>query len=141
MTICFVCTGNTCRSPMAQAIAEQLSDARNLNHTIFSRGLAAAAGLPASPHAVTAAQSHQLDLSAHTATQLTVHDIAQADRIYTMSRSAQQLLQQLYPTHADRIAALSDSDIADPFGGDLAVYQLTFDQLQRAIAALPEFSL
>ena len=128
-TILFVCSGNTCRSPMAEAIARHLmaekeqvheSDLEKKGISILSAGAFAMPGSRATPQAVEAVQSLGADLSAHRSRPLTVELIHMADRIYTMGRSHAQAVTAMVPSAADKVQTLDpQGDIDDPIGGDL----------------------
>ena len=98
--ILFVCTGNTCRSPMAQGIAESLISKLVLDdHTISvdSAGVSAGDGYQASQEAVEAMSSRDIDLSVHQSKQLTPDLIDQAQAIYTMTPSHTRAVVQIAP--------------------------------------------
>jgi protein-tyrosine-phosphatase len=137
----FLCTGNICRSPMAEAIARRLLEARGrADVAVSSAGTAAWDGGPASEGAYLVALEHGLDLSAHRARQLTSDLVAASDLILGMS-----------PHHVERALALggqgkarllgefagrshTDALVDDPFGGDLAEYRATFNRLEELLA-------
>ncbi|WP_071542372.1 low molecular weight protein arginine phosphatase [Neomoorella thermoacetica] len=95
--ILFVCTGNTCRSSMAAAIAAKLAKERGLDVTISSAGLAAREGDPATPEAVQALAEMGLDLSSHRARQLTAATVRDADLILTMTAEHRERILRDYP--------------------------------------------
>ncbi len=142
----FVCTGNTCRSPMAQALAQQLlaqalqvpADellARGLY--VSSAGAHAFAGSPASEGAIAAMQQMGIDLGHHLSQGLTPGLVQQADRIYCLSRSHLQTVLAMDPgaSHKARLLNPNGDDVMDPFGADLQTYSQTRDQIASLIGA------
>jgi len=133
LNLLLVCTGNTCRSPMAEAIARDLlrGDDRAI---IGSAGVTAGDGAAATPEAVAAAGELGLDLSGHRSRPLTPRRVAEADRILTMTAAHRDLVLRAVPEAADRTSVLDqDGDIADPFGGTLADYRVTAEQIKTAL--------
>ena len=138
MTVLFVCTGNTCRSAMAEAIARQLAAERGLDLFFQSRGLAAAAGEPASEGARMVAAAHMVNLLDHRAAPLTESDLANADAVYAMTGRHRDQLCADFPQWAEKIKTLcQDADIPDPWGGDLSVFFSVYRALHSAVGALP----
>lgn len=140
MRLIFVCTGNTCRSAMAEGIGRAVAEERGLRDVdVTSAGTAATEGAAASPGALLVALERGQDLSGHRARLLTRELVAGADLLLVMA-----------PNHLDRIEALGgkgkahlltafasdsriDRPIADPFGGAVELYRETFDELDREI--------
>lgn len=127
------CTGNTCRSPMAQAVVQQLAEKRGLPLTVESAGFAAFPGDEATPQAQEAAKEAGMDLSAHRARRLTLEMVERADRIFVMSEAQKQMLTDVCPRRARDITVLR---VDDPFGRPVAVYRACLAQFVRLFTPL-----
>lgn len=149
--ILFVCTGNTCRSPLAtaQAIAAAAQNLgckpdELLQHRLHfaSAGTATMAGLPASEGSLLAGRELGLDLSAHQSQALDRDLLAHADRIYCLARSHRRAVLALAPEATSKVELLRPDgrDIADPYGGDLKDYRLAAREIRAAVQArLPQW--
>ena len=128
MKIIFVCTGNTCRSPMAEGFFNMLC-AKGANEDIsaISRGTFAESDAPASSFSVIAAAELGADISSHKSAQLTRSDVSCADYIFTMTKAHKNLIDSALPDFSDKVFSISEfascPDISDPYGGDLSVYR------------------
>ena len=118
--ILFVCTGNTCRSPLAEGLARALVGSQE-DLTFASAGLYALDGAPATSYALAAAAEMGLDLGAHRARSVSAEMIEGADRIYVMTRAQQDGVTRLAARVGGRAALLDPAgeDIPDPYGADL----------------------
>jgi protein-tyrosine phosphatase len=135
-TILFVCTGNTCRSPMAAALMNKLLAENKITDIIAgSAGIAASEGESASINAIAAAREFGVDLSKHSARQVTREMIEGSDAVYTMSPPHSQGLKATFPEYAGKISTLG-SGIPDPFGGDLNIYKVCRDSILAALTIL-----
>ena len=114
--ILFVCTGNTCRSPLAAALAR----ARGIEAE--SAGTAAWPGERATAQAQRAAQRHGADLTAHRARQVDATVLRRAERVLVMTPAHAAWLRDRFPECAGRVQVLTPA-IPDPFGGDDADYE------------------
>jgi protein-tyrosine-phosphatase len=142
--IVFVCSGNTCRSPLAMALARSFWQGDPL---FSSAGLQTVAGQSASKHALAVAGEHDLDLSEHRSRPLDDEVIEQADWLIGMTRAHVALLKsRLGAQEESRIGLLSlanldlsdgpvpeAQEVSDPYGGDLDVYRTTTDQIARLL--------
>lgn len=134
-SIVFVCTGNTCRSAMAAAIAKKISDERGLALAIDSCGLAASFGSPASENACLAlSELYGIDLSSHRSKQATAEILEGADIIFAMTAQHTAALSSI-PSLRDRLRC-ANPPIADPYMQDLSVYKKAAQQLYSQIDAL-----
>jgi RpiB/LacA/LacB family sugar-phosphate isomerase len=146
-TILFVCTGNVCRSPMAEGIFRQAVQGRG-EYQVLSAGLGAVEGQPPSPYAVQAVNELGIDISALRSRLLTGELVEQADYIFGMTHSHIDTVKVLYPQAEEKTFLLREfdetldsfeKDISDPIGGSYEVYLNCRDQLEQGIASLLGF--
>lgn len=140
MNILFVCTGNTCRSPMAAAIMERLCIENAIDANIESAGLFAQDGEPASEEAVEAVKKYGVDLSHHLSQQITDELIQKSDLIITMTDAHKMILQDVAESKTATVCELAgiDDEIEDPYGGDLEDYIETADTLYIALTQIAD---
>ncbi len=136
MNIIFVCTGNTCRSPMAEGFFKSLCD-NSCAFDVRSRGVAAIDGMSASEYSVIAASELGSDISAHSSHQITHADVSWADFIFTMTSSHASVLKAAFPEFAPKIFSIGEfvgsADVSDPYGGDLSTYRKCAAELEDAV--------
>ena len=145
--ILFICTGNTCRSSMAGALARDILICKPYSKEIAvtSAGVAAWVGSPASPQAVEALLKYGIDLSLHQAKMLNEEAVAGADLILTMTISHRKIVTTRFPSASGKTFTLGDytgrdKDIVDPFGQPVEVYLKCAEMLREMIeAALDKF--
>lgn len=145
LIVLVVCTGNTCRSPMAQVLLQRrLADAigcgiealTDSGVMVISAGVAATSGAAATPAAVEAVQARGLDLSHHESRPLSDVLVRFADVILTMTRSHREAILSQWPDAADKtgLVCRDGRDVDDPIGGDAAEYESCAEQMDRELA-------
>jgi protein-tyrosine phosphatase len=141
--ILFVCTGNTCRSPMAAGLARELLAAgagvpagrlAGCGIEVASAGLAAADGAKATPEAIAAAGAMGADIAAHRSRKLTSELIQAADLVLCMTDFHVAEVQRLWPAAAGKVQRLSPhADVPDPIGAGPNVYGQTAEAIRQAL--------
>lgn len=142
--VLFICTGNTCRSPMAEYIFNKICRDKNLDMHAASAGVATVNGLSAAKYAVDIMAQRGIDLSEHKSRFLPNVKLSQYDLFVTMNYDQATLVGSLgIPAEMIRVLEKDSSDkydidigIADPFGGDMAAYKKCADDLFVAINKL-----
>jgi len=139
----FVCTGNTCRSPMAAGLFEKylakkldcsVDNLSQMGYKISSAGTMGLNGVLASAEAVSACAVRGIDISGHKSRALTEQLIKQADYIYVMSRAHREFVVQLSAKAGDKCVLLSEGrDIPDPIGQSQQVYDDCAQMIEEAV--------
>lgn len=129
MNVLFVCTGNTCRSPMAQAIYQHLTGEK-----AQSAGLGVSSQEPVSEYAMEALKSIGITEFSHLSCQITPQDVEEADVIYVMTEMHRRILVAVCPKDAEKICLLGgEKDISDPYGKSVEEYVSCCREIEQCI--------
>jgi RpiB/LacA/LacB family sugar-phosphate isomerase len=146
-TILFICTGNVCRSPMAEGLFNHMVQGRG-DVVAVSAGLAALDGAAPSEAAVEVMAELGVDIAHSHSRQLRPEMVRQADFVFTMTRQQRDAIQSMYPAAAEKTLLLREfdesgpgegQDIADPIGLPVEVYRRTRDQIRDALIGVINF--
>ena len=146
-TILFVCTGNVCRSPMAEGLFRHAVKASN-RYRVLSAGVGAVDGQPPSQHAVRALKELGIDISKQRSRMLSADLVREADYIFGMTHGHVDAVMLLFPQAAEKTFLLREfdetlqvfeKDISDPIGGSYEIYLNCRDQIEQGIASMLNF--
>ena len=139
MKILFVCTGNTCRSPMAELFFNHHRRTIGKSPCAGSCGISTADGLPISANAAAVMLENEIDPDAFASTAATREIIDEADFIFTMTSGHRRALVSALPEHEGKIfTLLGDDDVSDPFGQSTEVYRQTFEMRRPRLTEIAE---
>lgn len=134
----FVCTGNTCRSPMAATIFKSMETSSDIE--VLSRGLVVLFSEPSNPKADTVLKSHNLDLKDHKSRGLKNSEITDTTLILTMTEQQKKNVLDNF-TNANDVYTITEfvgetGEVDDPYGGSLIEYEEVYSQLSLLIKKL-----
>lgn len=138
----FVCTGNICRSPIAQFLAARMAREAGLPWSAASAGVAAEVSWGMEPGAVKALAARGVTSASHSARQLDERMMAESDAIYALTRSHRAVIVSRFPAHAAKVAVLREAaglpgtDVADPYGESDAAYEECAVLIEEALTVL-----
>lgn len=142
MNILFVCSGNTCRSPMAELYCRECIKKFHGNISVSSAGLCTCGGMPISTAAAIVLEENGIESSGFFSSQVSVGQLLEADLIIVMTQNHKNAISRLCPEATPRTHLLLEfsggGDVYDPFGSDVATYRATFNQMKKAIDNLLE---
>ena len=140
--ILFVCTGNSCRSPLAEVICRKLiaeklecsmDELEGYGYTVLSAGTEAMPGMHASEEARITARDYGCSLADHTTRPLTDKLARDADRIYAMTMSHLRAIEKILPEAGAKVSMLADNDIPDPIGGGVEDFRKCAEKIEAAL--------
>ena len=145
--ILIICSGNICRSPMAEGILQDiLPDALREWVLVDSAGIHAADGLNAEPFAVQACKKQGIDIAVHRARSVNLEMLARSDLILAMEQGHASFVRQLIPSEMDKVHLLGEfnnsqvaEEVPDPYGGSLEEYQKCAGQIRRHLKGVVKY--
>lgn len=143
MNILFVCTGNTCRSPMAQGIFEKMLSGKKGTYSVDSAGIYVHPGAGITEQAQKQLKKRGIAMGARKSVQITHDMIEKADLVFTMTGNQRRMLVETYPYAADKIHLLGDytnrgGDVVDPYGGSDEMYAESAKEIEGMLGILIE---
>ncbi len=140
--ILFVCTGNICRSPMAEALFRHRIG-KDTDWEVVSAGTFAGVGSPASTNAISALRELNIDLRLHQSQPLTAELVEGVDLIVTMTEQHRQYILDFFPDVGKKVCLIKSfgtsrvpADLSDPYGESIDIYRKTRDEIGRALTDL-----
>lgn len=148
MKIMFICTGNTCRSAMADGLAKKIIKEKNLDIEVYSAGIFAQTGEHASYNSIAIMKEYDVDIALHKATSVDESNIKEMDLILCATKSHKAELQAKYKDLKDKIFTMkeyaeldndgTDLDIKDPWGYNLNTFRVCAAEISICIEKIIE---
>ncbi len=136
--IVFICTGNTCRSPMAEGLFKAMDGEQKTGLKAISAGIFTNNGMPASENAVIAAKELGADISNHKSQMLNGDIVNNAKYLVCMTGAHYDQILLKFPNASDKLFTLLPTDIDDPFGGNIDDYRKCATQIKSAVESVIE---
>lgn len=138
LILLFICTGNTCRSPMAEGLAKEMFGD---SVQVGSAGMEACVGESASTQALEVLKEQNVDISRHRSRRIRAELMADADWIIPMTQAQEEALSRLFPQYVHKTRYLGDwgdrkRDVLDPWSGSLDVYRQTAHEIGELLSVL-----
>jgi len=145
--VLFVCTGNVCRSPMAEGLLRRLAEREGEEMEVASAGLGAMEGMPPSENSVIAMQEEGIDISDHCSRMLTERMVEESTHIFGMGEGHVETIRAHFPDSREKVFVLRefiaeeglDLNVPDPIGGDLDEYRLARNLIKEAMPSILRF--
>lgn len=147
--VLFICTGNVCRSPMAEGLFRQLVEAEGADVHVASAGIGALDGCAPSENSIEVMKTDKIDISNQRSQQMTAQMVQDYTHIFGMGRSHIEAIRNYFPESLEKTFVLRefiaqddyDLDVPDPIGGDLGEYKETRDLIIETMPGILHFVL
>lgn len=128
--VLFVCTGNTCRSPIAEKVFNVLCKKKDLPFTSESAGVCTISGLPMSEKSAQVLTEEGIDPTPFESTSIDEIDLSQIDCFGALTDEHKEALEYGFGVDSEKIVVLN---VEDPYGGSIAIYRMCFDEIKVAV--------